>query len=222
MSGSSSSSPPCGVEVSSLRQPQAAVRDKTMDSSSRQAARPAREDQWTVRPRVAPSGTGASESQRSAPRQANPPRRSEERPASACQLYDGSDRPVTPYKGADSGGSRQTRSRRLAHRRRRSKALPHGACSPCLSGAAEPRTSMCPSSPAAATVQPPPSRRPRGQPPSGRGSILPPLRRWTKAEQPPSWRARSAQPPNKACRAARRGNPRSAPRCEFSTLDFLL
>jgi hypothetical protein len=41
---------------------------------------------------VAPSGTGASEIQRSAPRQADPPRWSEERPASARQLYDRSDR----------------------------------------------------------------------------------------------------------------------------------
>jgi hypothetical protein len=59
MSGSSSSSPPRGAEVSSSRQPQAAARDKTVGSSSRQAARPAREDQRTVRPRVAPSRTGA-------------------------------------------------------------------------------------------------------------------------------------------------------------------
>jgi hypothetical protein len=42
---------------------------------------------------VAPSGTCASESQRSAPHQAKPPRRSEERPASARKLYDASDRP---------------------------------------------------------------------------------------------------------------------------------
>jgi hypothetical protein len=93
MSGSSSSSPPCGVEVSSSRQPQATVHDKTVGSSSRQAARLTREDQRTVRPRVAPSGTGASEPQISAPHQADPPRRSEERPAFARQLYDGSDHP---------------------------------------------------------------------------------------------------------------------------------
>jgi hypothetical protein len=60
MSGSSPSSPPCGVEV--LRQPQAVVRDKTVGSSSRQEARPTREDQQMVRPHVVPSGTGASES----------------------------------------------------------------------------------------------------------------------------------------------------------------
>jgi hypothetical protein len=69
------------------------VRNKTMGSNSCQPARPARGDQRTVRPRAAPGGTGASESQRSMPRQADPLRRSEERPASAHQLYDGSDRP---------------------------------------------------------------------------------------------------------------------------------
>jgi hypothetical protein len=57
------------------------------------AARPAQEDQRTVRPRVVPSGTGVYEPQGSMPRQVDPPRRSEERPASARQLYDGSDRP---------------------------------------------------------------------------------------------------------------------------------
>jgi hypothetical protein len=93
MSGSSSSSPSRGIEVSSSRHPHAAARDKAVGSSSRQVARPVREDQRMVRPRAAPSGTGASESQRSTPRQADPPRRSEERLASARQLYNGSDRP---------------------------------------------------------------------------------------------------------------------------------
>jgi hypothetical protein len=55
MSGSSSSSPPRGAEVSSSRQPQVATRDKTVGSSSRQVARPAR----TVHPRVVPSRTCA-------------------------------------------------------------------------------------------------------------------------------------------------------------------
>jgi hypothetical protein len=93
MSGSSSSSPPRATEVSSSWQPQTAVCDKNVGSSSRQAARPAHEDQRMVCPRVAPSQTGASESQRAAPRQADPPRWSEERPAPVRQLYDGSDCP---------------------------------------------------------------------------------------------------------------------------------
>jgi hypothetical protein len=42
---------------------------------------------------VEPRRTGASGSQRATPRQANPPRRSEERPAPVCQIYNGSDRP---------------------------------------------------------------------------------------------------------------------------------
>jgi hypothetical protein len=42
---------------------------------------------------VEPSSTGASGSQRAAPRQADPLRRSEERPAPVRQLYDGSDHP---------------------------------------------------------------------------------------------------------------------------------
>jgi hypothetical protein len=67
-SGSSSSSPPRAIEVSSSRWPQTAARDKNVGSSSRQAARPAREDQRTDRPRVAPSRKGTSESQRAAPR----------------------------------------------------------------------------------------------------------------------------------------------------------
>jgi hypothetical protein len=68
MSGSSSSSPPRGAIVSSSRQPREAGRDKTVGSSSYQAASLARVDQWSVRSRAAPSGTGAPESQRSAPR----------------------------------------------------------------------------------------------------------------------------------------------------------
>jgi hypothetical protein len=75
------------------RRPQTTARDKKVHSSSRQAARPAREDQGTVRPRVAPNKTGASKLQRATPHQADPPRRSEERPAPVHQLFNGSDRP---------------------------------------------------------------------------------------------------------------------------------
>jgi hypothetical protein len=62
-------------------------------SSSHQAVPLARVDQRSVLSRAAPNRTGASGPQRPAPRQADPPRRSEERPESARQLYDGSDRP---------------------------------------------------------------------------------------------------------------------------------
>jgi hypothetical protein len=93
MLGSSLSSPPRGTEVSSSRRSQKAGRDKTLGPSSRQGAPPARVDQRPVRSRAMPSRTGTSEPQRLAPRQADPPRRSEERSTSARPLYDGSDRP---------------------------------------------------------------------------------------------------------------------------------
>jgi hypothetical protein len=93
MSGSSSSSPPRGVEVSSSHRPQAARRDKTVGWRSRPAAPPVREDQWMTPSRATPGETGASKSQRPAPRQADPPRMSEERSPSARQINEGSERP---------------------------------------------------------------------------------------------------------------------------------
>jgi hypothetical protein len=72
MLGSSSSSPLRAAEVSSSRQPQMVMRDKNVGSSLRPAACPAQKGQRTVRPRAVPSETGASESQRAAPRQADP------------------------------------------------------------------------------------------------------------------------------------------------------
>jgi hypothetical protein len=56
MSGSSTSSPFRATEVTSSRRPQIAVREKNAASSSRSAARPAREDQRVARPCVAPGG----------------------------------------------------------------------------------------------------------------------------------------------------------------------
>jgi hypothetical protein len=126
----------------------------------------------------------------------------------------------TPCRGAGRGGSRRTWRRHRAHRRQWSLASPRGACSRYLSGAVEPRTSMFPSSPAGAKDQLRPSQRPEGQPPSGRGSVLPPLRQRTEAEQPPS-SARSVQPPSRARRAARRRSPECAPRCKFSSSDLV-
>jgi hypothetical protein len=46
-----------------------------------------------TRSRATPGGTGAPELRRPVPRQAGPPRRSEERSSSARQLYDGSEHP---------------------------------------------------------------------------------------------------------------------------------
>jgi hypothetical protein len=59
-----------------------------------------------VRPHVAASGTGAPEAQRAPPRQADPPRWSEERPTPTRHLFDGSDRP-----DSDSLQRRQSRVR---------------------------------------------------------------------------------------------------------------
>jgi hypothetical protein len=67
-------------------------------------APPIREDQRMTRSRATPSGTGATESHRAAPRQADPPRRSKERSLSARQIYDGSERP-------DSNSLQRRRSR---------------------------------------------------------------------------------------------------------------
>jgi hypothetical protein len=56
-------------------------------------APPALEDQRMVRSRVVPSGQALPRRRDLCPIKPIPPRRSEERPASARQLYDGSDRP---------------------------------------------------------------------------------------------------------------------------------
>jgi hypothetical protein len=216
MSGSSSSSPPRAAEVSSSRRPQTAARDKNVGSSSRQAARPAREDQRSVRPHVASSRTGASESQRTAPCQADPRggRRSVRR-LSASFMMALTAPTWIPCNGAGHGGSRRTRRRHRACRKRWILARPCGVCSRYLSGAAEPRTFTFPSLPAGAKDQPWPSQRSEDQPLSERGSVLSPLRRRVKAEQPPSWQAPSEQPLTRSRRATRRRSPGCAPKCKF-------
>jgi hypothetical protein len=93
MLGSSSSSPLHVAEVSSSRRPREAGRDNVVGSSSRLAAPPVRVGLRSIRSRTAPSGTGTPELPRSAPRQIDPPRRSEEHSVPVLQLYDGSDRP---------------------------------------------------------------------------------------------------------------------------------
>jgi hypothetical protein len=204
MPWSSLSSPPRGVEVSSSRQPQAATHDKSAGPSSCQVARPAREDQWTIHPRAAHGGTSASEPQRSAPHQDDPPRRSEDRPATAHQLYDGSDRPDSDSlqrlrSRARSSDSASTTSAPLmaepstAPRRLQSLLIRGG-------GAPDVHVSLIA---AGGTIHLRPSRRPGSQPPSRRGNE--PLPRWrqTEAKQPPSRRGRSAQPPSRARRGTR-------------------
>jgi hypothetical protein len=68
-------------------------RDKIVGSSSHSVAPPTRVGLRSTRSRTGPTGTGTPELQRSAPRQTNPPRRSEERSVSVRQIYDGSDCP---------------------------------------------------------------------------------------------------------------------------------
>jgi hypothetical protein len=106
MSGSSSSSPPRGAEVSSSRRPREVGHDKTVGSISRPAAPPAHVGLRSTRFRTAPSGTDTPEPHRSAPRRIDPPRRSVERSTSVCQIYDGSDRP-----GSDSLQRHRSRKR---------------------------------------------------------------------------------------------------------------
>jgi hypothetical protein len=56
MSGSSSSSPPRGTEVSSSRRPQATVRNKTVGSSSHLAAPPSERTSGRSAPGLFPAG----------------------------------------------------------------------------------------------------------------------------------------------------------------------
>jgi hypothetical protein len=98
---------------------------KTVGSSTRQAARPAREDQRMVRSRAVPSETGASEPQRSAPVKSIPRegRRSGRCPP-ARSMTALTAQTLTPCRGAGRGGGRRTRRRRRARHRCRSQALP--------------------------------------------------------------------------------------------------
>jgi hypothetical protein len=93
------------------------------------------------------------------------PRRPEERPAPVRQLFDGSDHPDSDScRGVGRGRGRRTRRRRRACHRRWISAPPRGACSHYLSGAAEPRMFMFPSSLAGAKDQPHSLQRPEDQP----------------------------------------------------------
>jgi hypothetical protein len=66
-------------------------------SSSHPAAPLVRVGLQSTRSRTAPSGTGTLEPPRSAPRQIDPPRRSEECSVPVRQLYDSSDRPNSDF-----------------------------------------------------------------------------------------------------------------------------
>jgi hypothetical protein len=139
---------------------------------------------------VAPSGTSASEPQRTAPRQADPPRRSEERPASARQIYDGSDRP-----DSDSLQRRRSRARSSdsastlsapavvepsAGPRRLQSLLIQGGGAPDVHVSLVTGEGHNPTPSVAET---------EGSAPDKRGSVLSLLRRRSEAGQPPSWLA---------------------------------
>jgi hypothetical protein len=125
MSGSSSSSVPRGVEVSSLHRPQAARRDKTVGSSSRSAAPPIREDQrMTVLVR---RPVGQALSSRRGPRHVKPTlrgdRRKGRRPPAIFTMVRSAPTP-TPCKGTGRGEDRRTWRRRRLCRRWKSLVLP--------------------------------------------------------------------------------------------------
>jgi hypothetical protein len=152
--------PPRAAEVSSSRCPQSASCDKNVGSTSRQAPRPARENQRTAYTRPEPSRIGVTGSQSAAPCEADPSRQSEERPAPARQLYDDSNYPYSDSLQRPRSRGKSSDSMSFSARRRpRIPVPPRCACNRYLFGAVEPRTFTCPSSPAGATVQPRPSQR---------------------------------------------------------------
>jgi hypothetical protein len=146
MLGSSSSSPPRSTEVSSSRQPQAAVRDKTMGSSSQQLACPP--ERTSGRSALVSRPAGRAPLSRRDPHRTEPTlqddRRSGRHPPASFTMAPTAP-PLTPCRGTDHRGSHRTRCRRRAHHRQWSQALPHGICSHCLFGVAGPRMYMCPS-----------------------------------------------------------------------------
>jgi hypothetical protein len=167
---------------------------------------------------VVSSRTGASESQKAAPRQAHPPRRSEERPAPVRLLYDSSDRP-----DSDS----------LQRRRSPDEVDGLGIDAECAAGGGfwrllaasavvtypgrrSPRCSRFPCRQWGPRIDPG-RRRGRRISPQAVGERIAPLRRRIEEELPPSRRAPSVQPPSWAHRAARRRSPGCAPKCKFSS-----
>jgi hypothetical protein len=152
-----------------------------------------------VRSRAVPSGASASESQRSAPRQADPPRRSEERPTSACQLYDGSDRPDSDslQRRWSRGRSSDLVSTSSAPPVAEPSAAPRSLQSLLIRGGGAPdvHVSLITSGGHGPT---PAVAEARGTTPEHMGRVLPPLRRRVEAEQRPRRRARDVQSPSRA------------------------
>jgi hypothetical protein len=137
------------------------------------------------------------------PRCRDPPRRSEEWPTSACQLYDGSDRP-----DSDSLQRRRSRGR-----------LSDSASTPSVPPMVEPSTALrrlqsllirgggAPDVHVALVAGrghglTPTVAEVGGSAPERAGRVLPLLRRQAEVEQPSRWRARSAQPSSRRGRNA--------------------
>jgi hypothetical protein len=176
------------TKVSSSWRSPAAARNKNVVSRSRPVARSAREDQRTVRPRVAPSRTGASESQGATPCQADPP--------GAVGGVTGSRPPIfrrfrPPWLGLTveasvaseiDGLGVDTECAAGSGFRRRS-AAPKVITHP---GRRSPRCSCFPRRRRVPRINPA-IEEAGGSVPEQLGSAMPPLRRQIKAEQPPSW-----------------------------------
>jgi hypothetical protein len=157
LSGSSSSLPPRGGEVSSSCRLREAGHDKTVGSSSRPAA-PLPE--WACgRPTPVRCPAGRALSSRRDPRPVRSIPRGGRRSdwcLSASSMTARTTRTLTPCRGDGREGGRRIRHRRRAQRRWRNRALPRGAYSRCLSGVARPQMFMYPLSQAGAKVQPRP------------------------------------------------------------------
>jgi hypothetical protein len=157
ISGSSSSSPLCGAEVSSSRRSREAGATRLW-GRARVWWLPLLE--WAFgrpAPVRRPAGQALPSRQDLRPVRSIPlgGRRSV-RCLSANSTTVRIARTLTPCRCAGRGGGRQIRRRRQVRRRWQNRAPPRGACSRCLSGVAGPRMFMCPLSQVGATVQPRP------------------------------------------------------------------
>jgi hypothetical protein len=118
----------------------------------KQLALPEKIRRWSV-PARSPAGRASPGRGVPRPAKLTPPRRSEERLALAISTMVPTAPTPTPCRGAGHERSRRTLRRRRACHRRWILAPPCGACSRYFSGAAEPHTSMSPSSPTGAKDQ---------------------------------------------------------------------
>jgi hypothetical protein len=164
-------SPPHEVEVTSLRWPEPAAREKGVGSSSQSEARPIREDQRVTRSHKGPCGPGTSEGRRHPPRRDDPPRLLVEYEPLPRHLFDGSD---YPDAGSLKRHSSRVRSMMSAPHRARHRgqirALPLDTFSLWSSGVAGLQMRMFPLPPAGTWGRPWKRWMSGGQSPSRQGS----------------------------------------------------